>query len=367
MNYLKTIFISIISMTFLFSSAMAADDIDWLVSHEAVTESGPGTPIVGKRWSMGTIKNDLMFNIHLDAAPDMLMGNWYGDIRSTERFYIKTFLLDTAGKKYNLKLNDIKAYGPDAEYGVWKKGAATTSIQALRFDFTREEILALKPFKSLVVNYGPFESPNDTTDIIFDLTNYTQRLAELDASIKNAGGDAFLLTDEDINNMPINDLPAVHKNKWIDGVADISSELSVPFSELMKLSINQITEKVEAKKDANREAVKAAKRAEHQAIYDQKPDWKDLNVCPKPDVSECRNIGRMGYEKDNMFNKEYDYGKIIGVVWRSEGSIVHIYGGRIDYDLDPEIVRAKSAKYYYVLENDKGYLELRSAKNILLR
>ena len=87
MTFPKFLIIIVFSILFLSApNVSTAEDRDWLIQQEAVTKSGPGTPIVGQRWSMGSLKNDLMFNIHLDASPDMLMGNWYGDIRSQERF-----------------------------------------------------------------------------------------------------------------------------------------------------------------------------------------------------------------------------------------------------------------------------------------
>ena len=68
-----------------------------------------------------------------------------------------------------------------------------------------------------------------------------------------------------------------------------------------------------------------------------------------------------------MFGNEYDYGEIVGVVWRSEGSIIHVYGGSLDLGIDPDISRARKAGYYYILKSEEGFLKIRSAAGLLLR
>ena len=358
----------LVATIFVSNLAEAAEDRDWHWGEEPIHSQGKSMPADGKLFGIAAIKDDIQITFRLMAKNDMSQGSWIGDIRAPEKFYVKLYLIDQNGYRNNFKMNGARAVGEDAKYGGWKEGPATASQQAMTFDFSWDQAVKIKGHKTLIVNYASFDNKDETIDISFPLDSYDTKLSELEASIRAVPGSRqFLMTDKDIRTLPINHLPANISTPMIKQLAQAAEILGRDKHDLMKLSFDQVETLLGEKRQADKAAKRAAKKAAHQAIYDQKPDWRDLNICPKPDVRECQNIGRLGYEIDNMFKKEYDYGKIIGVVWRSEGSIVHIYGGSLKIDIDPEIVRAKTAQYYYVLENDKGFLELRSVKNIVLR
>lgn len=367
MTFIKTLLVMCICTFLPLSPAQAEGDVDWTMEQSPIYEAGPGTPVVGTRWTIGSIREAVQFTLHLDTQTDMMQGNWHGDIRARERFFSKLYLVDAAGRRSYLKIDSAQAIGPDAEYGAWKTGPATAEVQIMRFDFTRDKLMQLNTTTSLVLNYASFETPDDTTDIIFPMEHYQQALAALDTSVRSVGGEAYLMTEQEIQSVPMNTLPQSIQNKLRDGLAEVSDALLVPVSELMRLSMAQVNDKIDSKKEAQRDAAKAAKRAEYQAIYDLEPDWLDLNLCPKADVSFCANVGRQAYANDMLVGGEFDYGEVMGVVWRSEGSIVRVYGGIVEYDIEPDVYRADEAEYYYIVKNDEGYLDVRACDGMLMR
>lgn len=339
--------------------ASSADNMAWMPSNQPIFQAGPGTPVVGTRWSLRARSSDLNFHIHLDTQTDRQRGNWYGEIRSYEKFYIKVYLVDKKGRKSYLKLKDFAARGPDSEYGIWKKGPVTSRTQSVIFNFTREQLLKISQYASIIIGYSSYQSKNKIKNISFSLNTFSKKLSELDATITSQGGGFFLMTEDQVQNTPMRNLPKFLSNKWQKSLKQVSQKLSRPINELNKLSINSIKKLVS-------DSAKAAKRSRHQAIYDREPDWLDLNVCPKPDVNYCKNMGREAYANDLLVGGNFTYGKIKGVIWRSKNSIVRIYGGSLDLGIEPEIYRASSAAYYYIVSK-KGSIDVRPAKNMLIR
>lgn len=369
MNFKSVITFFLLAASLLFSSiANSAEDTDWHWGQETIRSQGPDTPIDGKLFGIAALKDDIQITFRLEAKSDMSDGGWVGDIRAPEKFYVKFYLIDQNGQRNYFKMKNARAVGNDAQYGSWKEGPSTLPQQAMMFSFSWDEALKIKGHKTLIVNYATADNREETIDIPFSLDTYAANLSEMEAAIRAVPGSRqFLLTEKDVRTTPINHLPANIGTPLIKELSKAAEILGRDKNDLMKLSFDDVETLLSEKRDAGRAAERAAKKAEHKAIYDQEPDWMDLNVCPKPDVSHCRNIGRQGYEKDSMFNKEYDHGKIVGVVWRSEGSIIHIYGGSLDLNIDPEIIRAKTAQYFYIAKDEDGYLELHSVKNMLLR
>ena len=136
----------------------------------------------------------------------------------------------------------------------------------------------------------------------------------------------------------------------------------------MQFSVSELTAKKEALDEKLRKNVLAEKKKAYQAIYDQEPKWLDMNICPRSDVTYCLSIGKTAYDQPNiMLGSDFKYGEIIGVVWRSAGSIVRIYGGSLDYDIEPEIYRASEAQYYFILRGDEGRIDIRPCDNVVVR
>ncbi len=348
--------------------SQASEDMDWQWGIEPVYSQGADKPADGKLWGIAARKDDVQITFRLEAKNDLTAGQWIGDIRAPKKFYAKFRLINHDDHQVYFQIEDAKAIGPDAEYGSWKDGPETAPYQTVAFKFNWEMALKIRDKKTLILNIASVDAPKSGRDIHFPLDNFKAKLLEMETAIRSVpGADKYLLTDSEIKNMPITQLPVEIRTALSQELDGASKFLGRDKSDLMKLSFTQIEDLIDVRKQEKNATARAAKKAEFQAIYDQKPDWRDLNVCPKPDVKYCNHIGRKGYEVDNMFNMEFDYGEIIGVVWRSEGSIIHIYGGDLNYGIEPEIVRAKTNKYYYVLENDNGVIQIRAAKTMQLR
>lgn len=346
----------------------AGEDMDWQWGEEPIHSLGKHVPADGKLWGIAAVKDGIQITFRLEAKNDMSVGGWIGDIRAPEKFFVKFRLMNHDDHQVYYMMEGARAVGPDALHGGWKDGPATTPYQTMTFDFDWEKALKLKHNKSLIINYSSFNKKDESVDIVIPLDNYGAKLSEMEGAIRAVPGtEKFLLTDAEIRSMPITHLPPEIGEPIIKELDQAAEFLGRGKQELMKLSFSDVEDLIADQKRKDAKKVRVAKEAEHKAIYDQEPDWRDLNVCPKPNVSFCNNIGKQGYEKDSWFNTEYDYGKIVGVVWRSKGSIIHIYGGSVDLGIEPKIVRAGSGKYYYVLEDDKGYLEIRSAETMLFR
>ncbi len=364
-----SIFLFVLVLGFT-GTAIAQDsmpDMDWQFGTEPIHSQGTDKPADGKLWGIAARKDNVQITFRLEVNDDLSAGRWVGDIRAPEKFYAKFRLMSDDRNQVYFQVENAKAIGPDAQNGQWKDGPGTRSFKSMSFDFNWDQAQKIRGNKTLILNYASADTPDIKKDIHFPLDNFDAKLTDMEAAIRAVpGADKYLLTEIQIKTMPIKNLPPEMQaalSKELDGAAKF---LNRSKSDLMKLNFHQVEALIKAERQAKGDAKLAAKRAEHQKIYDQEPNWKDLNVCPKRDVPECGNIGRGGYEFDTMMGKDWDYGKIIGVVWRSEGSIIHIFGGNARMDIDPEIVRAKSAKYYYTLEKD-GKIELRPASLIKVR
>jgi len=339
----------------------AAEDVDWVFGKEPIFEAGPESPELGTRWALGALKDDVQITFRLEVSTDMKQGGWLGDIRAPEKFYVKVYLVDEAGAKWYIKLDNGRAVGPDSEHGIWKKTPATASEQMMIFDLDWEQVQLFKQAKTIVLGYSSFETPADSKDVTISLDSYIAHLDELEASVKSIdGGAKFVMTAQEVSTIPLNDLPKDMREGWLVDIKQISKELSVPVSELLELSKNDIEKLRRDNAEAIKEAKQAKTRKAHQAIYNQEPEWFDINVCPKPDVGYCNNIGKIAYLEDSMIgdgDKKFTgamtlrYGKIYGVVWRSKGSIIEIYPGDVKWNRDPIVFRAPKAGYYYIIKD----------------
>ena len=190
----------------------------------------------------------------------------------------------------------------------------------------------------------------------------------LAASIRKVnGGKRFLMTNEEIDNTPLQDLPEAIQKHWEKDIQKLSEHLDMSVADLRKYSMVGMKKLQKDKKDQARAAEKARKKRAHQAIYDQEPDWLDINNCPNPSLNQCNNVGKQAYETNPLIGEPFHYGTILGVVWRSEDSIVRIYGGNVDIGIEPEIYRATSAGYYYIVKNKKGYIDIRRVDGVTIK
>ena len=367
MKFKSIKFLIIVLLSFVLAPNLsAAEDVDWVFGKDAIYETDTNSPIIGTRWAIGSRKENVQLTFRLEVKTDMKRGGWFGDVRSSERFFVRLNLVSKSGDRKYFIVKNSKAVGPDTKNGSWKDGPTTSAQQMLQFDFSWDQMLQIKNAKTVVLDYASYDNPDDYKDISFPLEEFSTQLDKIKADIKSVdGGWAYLITQEQTDNTPILDLPFSGQESWQTELQRVSGSLSMSVDALMKLSKNEIELLIKKKSEADREARLAEIRKQHQAIYDQEPNWIDMNICPKPDVSFCKNIGKNAFTDDAMFSDlTHEYGEILGVVWRSIGSIKRIYGGSVEYDFAPKIYYTSYAGYYYIVKNDKGQIDIRACDSV---
>jgi hypothetical protein len=363
---LRTILIIALSVCCCVLPVHAQEDVDWVIEKNPINDSGVDAPVIGTRWSLGSRQDGVLFVIHFDSKTDRSHGIWYGEVRTSEKFYVEFIMVHSDDVPRSFKVDNAQAQGPDATaFGGWKEGPATAPIQRMAFGLDRERLNTIASSKTLILKYTPFDNSEAAKLVEFPLANFSDQLAKVDADIKADGGEIYLKTNSELEVVPLNKLPEFMVAPLLSDLDKISERTGQSIETLRELSINEIKALNQAAADAEKEDRLAEIRARHIAIYDQEPEWTDLNLCPKPDLSSCANVGLEAYSDDIW--GEFVYGIIEGVVWRPEGSIVRIYAGIEEFDRDPEVVRAKEGAYYYLIRTPSKYIDLRSVDGMLTR
>ena len=93
-----------------------------------------------------------------------------------------------------------------------------------------------------------------------------------------------------------------------------------------------------------------------------KPPLPFESVCMKGNkryTTLCRNVGKRAYGLSNMaaINNGKDFGPILGVSWRSKGSIISTKGQEARY--------SEKNTYYYIIGSDTSdYVYLRAVDKV---
>lgn len=351
-------------------AAPLSQDVDWSYFQLPIYQNGPDTPVVGLRSFIGVRKSGVEFSLSLATSADMKQGRWQGLVTTVERpqFTLKRLI---KGKVYSLKVTGARAEGPDAEkYGSWKTGKSTMPTHAVLFDIEWDAIKMLADSEFLRVTYNTIEQPDVTHVVDISLLLFKEKIQALKNKVATTDeGEKFFLTQAEIMAIPIKNLPESMRLGALKTFIEQSAGFfKLSATEVMEYSVSEIHEKKKAVDEQSRKNKLAERKRAHQAIYDQEPKWIDMNICPRRDVPYCASIGKVTYAQPSlMLGSDFSYGKIIGVVWRSAGSIVRIYGGVVDLDIDPEIHRASEAEYYFVLRNDEGRIDIRACDSVVIR
>jgi len=355
-------------LVFAFSqNSHATTAIDWTEAVQQIRESGPESRVVGTRWAIASLRENVQVNFRLEASNDMKQGGWIGDIKATEKFYIKLYLIDDSGNKKYFKVENAQATGPDSEYGRWKSGPVINNVQMMTFSMDWGKLQQIKNSRALIVNYASYDNPQKSRDISFPLDNFTAKLGNLEASIKSIkGANRFVMTTYEIDNTPMQDLPIEIQNHWKNDLEKLAADLNMPLDKLRTYSMSGMQKLQQEKAEREKNAQIEKRKKEHQAIYAMEPDWEMINDCIFNHNQYCDQIGKQAYEKKGTFGFEpFHFGKIIGAVWRDSGSIIRIYGGSVEMNIDPKIVRAESPGYYYIIKSVKDdSLDLRSVEGV---
>ena len=355
-------FIFILSLISTQAISAQVQSIDWTHGNSPIYQSTPDSKVLGHRWWLYSLQHGHQISFRFDISLDGKQGAWFGDVRAKQRLRLFDFHTYSSGKYgQNVKTNGYFAQGPDSEKGEWKVGESTQEIHLVEFAMDWVELVKLKNADTLMLRYLSVESPKTDQKSNFSLAQFEKKMAEIEKEIsKHKGGRKFILTRKQVQAMPLRDLPPRIRQEISEGITESEKRLGVAVGELENYSMDQIKQKISDKKNAD-------KKKAHQKIYDMEPKWLDMNVCPRPDVNYCKNTGKTAYEKSPLIGEPFRFGRIIGVIWRSKGSITKIYGGSIEFDIEPEIRRASEAEYYYLVENDKGYTSIVVADSVALK
>jgi len=356
---LKPVFTFLTGLWLIFSlSGYAQDQVSqvnfWQVMSQPIYKSAQQKEIAGNGWAIITKNEQLQFSFKINVSKDVQFGQWSGDIRSMDDLSdFKLIFTDRDDQSHRLVIDKLRRLG---SIPVAQDSGESKTIFIFGFLVSWDQILLLKNAKSLVLEYRTADQPKLVKLSTISLAGFSGKLDELVSSIKAKQGAAFYVYSQNkIDEIKISELPASIRKTIYDRlksqlVAGLG-KVEIHDSEVEDKSYNQVVELIKQKK----KKWVADKQKAYQAIYDQEPKWLDMNMCPSSDVKYCRYLGRQGHDKHSMLGMEaYNYGSIRGVVWRSKNSIIKINGGSIDMGIEPEIVRASSAGYYYLFTNDAG-------------
>ena len=100
------------------------------------------------------------------------------------------------------------------------------------------------------------------------------------------------------------------------------------------------------------------------AVFAAQPNWQ--NICPKDDVSYCKNVGKNAH--NNFTNppllRGIKLGKIIGVSWRSKGSVIGISEAIPSAGIPESVRKSPRNAYYYIINDGSGKPFLRQCREI---
>lgn len=100
------------------------------------------------------------------------------------------------------------------------------------------------------------------------------------------------------------------------------------------------------------------------ASFAAQPDW--TNICPKPDVPYCDEVGKVAYNGAGMPQalRGIKLGEIVGVTWRPEGSIIGVSEAIPSAGIPQEIRTSQRSAYYYIIDDGSGRPFVRQCREI---
>jgi len=331
----------------------------WTTKTESIYESAEKKNLRGGIWAIKTEKKEMLFAFFIAIAKGSQSGEWRGDIRTWKEIGIYgIYYFDNKDKSHRLKIEQLRRLD-SVPFNKNEK------LHRLSYLVKWDEILKLKNVKFLRIDYETRVKPKKSHSIKISLTGFETKLNELASAIKKeTGSEYYLFSQERIHNTPIGQLPNFFKRDLAEKIKSLLDtkrgqlpkvSITISGEEALKNSFNQVKALIENRFDR----LYKEKQKAHRLIYDQEPNWMDMNVCPNSDIRYCRNVGKYGYENERVFqsSEPYSFGKIQGVVWRPKNSIIKIYGGHIKYGIEPKISRTSVAGYRYLFFNKRGRVE----------
>lgn len=92
-------------------------------------------------------------------------------------------------------------------------------------------------------------------------------------------------------------------------------------------------------------------------------DWQ--NICPDPSNHYCKNVGKIAYNATGPLSmRDIKLGKIIGVAWRPEGSLIGYSPAIPKAGISEEIRLSPRNAFYYIIDDEWGKPFLRQCREI---
>lgn len=228
---------------FGYVQAHSTDDI-WKHSKEEIRDVGENAPLLGTRWGVLSVQHDDQFTLRLEIATDMMRGGWVGDYRSAERIELfEISLNDSEGRESRLLIGSQRATGPASENGRWKKAASELGWHAVEYPISWDEIVKMKQAHSLTIRYTTVEAPDSYRELIFSLDGFRSKIEELETEVAGLdGGRKFILTQEQIDTMPINQLPPAIREAWATSIEQAAKKMGLSISEISELTVREVRE-----------------------------------------------------------------------------------------------------------------------------
>ncbi|MDQ7050691.1 MAG: hypothetical protein Q9M92_14600 [Enterobacterales bacterium] len=332
----------------------------WQLLTQPIYKSDEKKELVGNGWLIVTEQDNVRLSFWLEISKNGQLGRWLGELRTSINIEGFDFSYLAVDNKKNKLPHERATTQPSL---LVAQGNTGESIKIYRFTFPIEwdGIAKLLDAQSIDLRYRTFEHPKVVSHQLISTSGLKSKLKELLQTIKsNPATRFYVLSRKEIESIVIEQLPAVFKQKVFSKIrmklGGTMDRVKLSDQEVNNRSFNQVMELIEVRLQSWNNKTKKA----HKAIYDQEPNWMDMNLCPKSDLNYCHNIGRQGVVKNQssmhrMLGMEvHNYGKIRGVIWRSKNSIVKITGGRVDFSQEPKIIRADTGGYYYLFSDKQG-------------
>ena len=221
-----------------------SDDGIWTHGKEEIRDPGENAPLLGTRWGVYSLQHEDQLTLRLEIATDMMRGGWVGDYRSAAR--IENFdirLVDSKAREHLLVIGNLRATGPASDNGRWKQVASELPLHAVEYPISWDEVVKMKQAQSLLIRYTTLETPGSYRELTFSLDGFRSKIEELESEVGSLdGGRKFILTQQQIDAMPINQLPPAIRAAWAESIERVARKKGLSVTEISEFTVLEVRE-----------------------------------------------------------------------------------------------------------------------------
>ena len=101
----------------------------------------------------------------------------------------------------------------------------------------------MKQAQSLTIRYTTVEAPGSYRELIFSLDGFRSKIEELESEVGSLdGGRKFILTQEQIDSMPINQLPPAIREAWAASIEKAAKKMGLSVAEISGFTVLEVRE-----------------------------------------------------------------------------------------------------------------------------